>query len=93
MLLIVPSAGSCIVNSIRTESKQCVCVYQVIRVSVIYSIHSAFSMNILTLTVLVYLDSQVLAAQRDANFDRGQRGARLVGLDCSSHGILTKKSG
>lgn len=47
---------------------------------------------IITHGVLIYLDSEILSAQWNTNFDQGQRRARLVHLYCSSHGILTENT-
>lgn len=42
--------------------------------------------------VLIYLDSEVLASQRDSYFDRGQGYTRFMGLYGSSHCILSENT-
>lgn len=54
-------------------------------------IHTDLTLLFHDYVVLAYLDSEVLAPQGDAHFDRRQGGARLVRLHGGPHGVLAGK--
>lgn len=47
---------------------------------------------VFALSVRNYLDGEVLGPQSNSHFDYGQRWTHLMGLYCSSHGVLPENT-